>query len=177
MVVMTMLNSGTTNPRPAAPSGASVLAALQAAYPQLTFVDATLFSWNSAEQRVLYRQSRLDKADGVWALLHEVGHATLAHNDFRSDFELLQMEAAAWEQAEELARRFGLTIDSAYVQDCLDSYRDWLHMRSTCPACYERCLQSNAHTYSCHNCNTKWAVSRSRHCRPYRKRGPSFAAL
>lgn len=149
----------------------TLLTQLRHDYPKLHFVEATQFSWNSAERRILYPAKQLSVKSGEWALLHELGHATLSHTDYTSDFDLLRIECAAWEQAHTLAKTYGITIDDEYVQDCLDSYRDWLHLRSTCPTCYERCLQTNKYTYRCHNCGTVWRVSRSRLCRPYRRKG------
>lgn len=104
-----------------------------------------------------------------WALLHETGHALLAHKSYKTDIELLKMEIAAWEKAHELGIQFAIKIDENHVQDCLDTYRDWLHARALCPSCGTRCLQhSSGHEYRCHNCHTSWKVTPSRFCRPYR---------
>ncbi|MBP9853080.1 hypothetical protein KBC77_03790 [Candidatus Saccharibacteria bacterium] len=105
-----------------------------------------------------------------WTLLHETAHALLQHESFTSDIELLQMEVAAWHHARVLAGRFKITIDPDYIEDCLDSYRDWLHARATCPTCFERSLQTDTHTYTCHNCSAKWHVTKSRLCRTYRRK-------
>lgn len=148
---------------------ASTVDRLFAEYAALNFVAGDTFSWDPKNTRICYKTARLESDNGLWALLHEIGHATLGHTDYKNDLELLHMEVAAWEEARQIANQYNITIDDDYIQDALDSYRDWLHVRSTCPKCYERCLQATTHTYLCHNCGTEWHVTRSRLCRPYRK--------
>lgn len=137
-------------------------------YPDLKFIESAHFSWHAGKKHVSYRRVGKNTERNMWALLHELGHALLDHADYRYDIELLQMEVAAWEKARELAEHYRLQIDEDYIQDCLDSYRDWLHLRATCPVCYSRSLQASPSHYSCCNCQTAWQVSRSRLCRPYR---------
>lgn len=144
-------------------------ATIQADFNELTFEPAARFSWHAGKQIISYDESALDNLRGLWALLHEIGHAQLKHADYESDIELVRMEVNAWDKAKQTADQYDLTIDSDYIEDALDSYRDWLHLRSTCPTCFQRCTQRDVHTYACHNCGTSWHVTRSRHCRPYRK--------
>ncbi len=151
------------------PKVSSLLARLQADFPEYEFMESNRFSWHAGKKHVSYNKKPLETNEGNWALLHELGHALLGHTNYESDVELLHMEVAAWQRAKELAGVYGLHVDESYVQDALDSYRDWLHVRATCPTCHERALQSNPVTYSCHNCGTQWHVARSRFCRPYRK--------
>lgn len=147
-----------------------ILAQIQSDYPAIEFVESSQFSWHAGSKLVSYKAFEPDDIRGTWALLHELGHALLDHTDFETDIELLKIEVDAWEQAHTLAKKYGLTIDDNYIQTCLDSYRDWLHLRSTCPTCFERSLQADKHTYRCLNCKTEWHVTRSRLCRPYRKK-------
>lgn len=142
---------------------------LQADYATVSFVDTGQFAWHAGNRHVSYKDTGADPR-GCWALLHELGHALLEHTDYATDIELLQIEVAAWEQAHVLAKSYGIEIDEEYVQDALDSYRDWLHLRSTCPTCHVRSLQQTAKTYACHNCGTQWHVTRSRLCRSYRRK-------
>lgn len=142
---------------------------LYADFADLNFVAGDTFSWDPKNVRICYKPALLEADKGMWALLHEIGHAQLEHTDYNNDVELLHMEVAAWEKAQAIGKDYSITIDNDYIQDALDSYRDWLHVRSTCPRCYERCLQATMHTYHCHNCDTEWHVTRSRLCRPYRK--------
>ena len=142
---------------------------IQADFPDITFEAGSHFSWHAKTRHVSYLPDA-DDPRSLWALLHELGHALLNHTDFSSDIELLNIEVAAWAEAHRLAEKYGITIDQNYIEDNLDSYRDWLHVRATCPTCYERSLQIDRHTYRCHNCGTEWRVTRSRLCRPYRRK-------
>lgn len=146
-----------------------VLASLQAQFPAVQFLAGTMFRWSPRTNQVEYIDSLLDTDRGRWALLHEASHAVLGHTSYESDFELLAMEVAAWEKAKILARNLGLTIDQDHIQDCLDTYRDWLHRRSTCPTCGSVSLQQDSRTYHCHNCLATWHVTAERFCRPYRR--------
>ncbi len=83
----------------------------------------------------------------MWALLHEAGHAKLNHVTYNSDIELVLLEAIAWNEAETLAKEFNEQIDPDYIQDCLDTYRDWLHQRSTCPRCGIVSFQESINNY------------------------------
>jgi hypothetical protein len=155
---------------------ADLLTRITADYPDVQFVESSRYSWHAGQRHVSYsRQSSGNTMHDMFSLLHELGHAILEHQDYIHDIELLQMEVTAWEQANTLASRYGLELDDDYVQDCLDTYRDWLHLRATCPTCYSRSLQSNRSHYRCFNCQTEWQVSRSRLCRPYRLKTPQTA--
>lgn len=142
-----------------------LLAKVRTDYPDVSFEAGSRFAWHARKRQVIYAVQ--DKKSS-WALLHELGHSLLDHTDYTSDIELLQMEVAAWQKAQELAQRYGLKIKTNYIEDCLDTYRDWLHLRATCPACFVRSIQTSPTTYQCYNCQTTWRVSRSRLCRPYR---------
>lgn len=137
-------------------------------FPDIEFGLSSGFSWHAGTKHIAYQT--LDDIRAIWALFHEIGHAELNHTDFSSDMDLLQKEVAAWAEAHKIAKRYKITIDQNYIEDNLDSYRDWLHVRATCPTCYERCMQTDKHTYHCHNCGAEWHVTRSRLCRPYRRR-------
>ena len=147
----------------------TLLAKLRQDFPQLKFEAGELFSWSPKDQRVIYSTSSADDQHPIWSLLHEVGHGLLEHANYSSDFELVKLEAAAWEKATKLAANYGYQIDADHIQDCLDTYRDWLHQRSACPRCHTTSLQRNMTTYCCYNCNAEWRVSRAKICRPYRR--------
>lgn len=152
-----------------------MLEQLQTAFPQLTFVADTRYCWSPTTQAIHYDARRDDEA-ADWSLLHEAGHALLEHNGYLADFELIKLEMAAWTKARELAQRFAVVIDEDHVQDCLDTYRDWLYTRSICPQCSTKALQQQDYEhYRCYNCHARWHVTPSRFCRAYRatKRVPS----
>lgn len=141
---------------------------LQKLLPDVTFQANNSFHWSPAKQTISFIPE--DGDTNNWALLHEAAHALLEHDNYNSDYELLHLEVAAWDEAKELGRRYKITIDENHIQDCLDTYRDWLHQRSTCPSCGSVSFQSSASEYRCHNCYTVWQVTNSRFCRPYRRR-------
>lgn len=116
----------------------------------------------------MYNQETSTQRTAAWSLLHEVGHASLKHHNYSSDLELLQLEAAAWQEGSRIGKSYGYQIDPNHIEDCLDTYRDWLHQRSACPKCTNRSFQQNNRQYTCYNCGTNWSVSLSRFCRPYR---------
>jgi hypothetical protein len=145
-----------------------LLARIASDYPELSFIESAHFAWHAGKQHVSYQKDSKNIEHGIFALLHELGHAILAHNNYKYDIELVQLEGAAWDQARVLAEHYGVTLDENYIEDCLDTYRDWLHLRATCPNCFGRSLQASVSAYRCFNCQTEWSVSRSRLCHPYR---------
>ncbi len=144
-------------------------AKLQKILPDIHFQQGESFYWSPQHKRITYILE--NNEHNTWALLHEASHAILDHSTYNSDYELLHLEVAAWDEAKNLAKKYKISIDEDHIQDCLDTYRDWLHQRSTCPSCSTVCFQSSPNEYRCHNCYTVWRVSNSRFCRPYRLRG------
>jgi hypothetical protein len=147
----------------------TLLDRLQTDHPELTFVEGESFYWSPKDKSVTYMHISTLPEVASWSLLHEVSHGILGHKDYSSDFELVQLEVAAWQHARVIAKDYGIKINPEHIQDCLDTYRDWLHRRSTCPACGTVSLQQDSRTYKCINCSTIWNVSHSRFCRPYRR--------
>jgi hypothetical protein len=135
-------------------------------YPQLHFSEGNVFSWSPKNKTITYKTG--PQKVRAWSLLHELAHAVLEHKSYQTDFELLLLEVAAWDKAKELSENYGIQIDEDHIQDCIDTYRDWLYQRSTCPLCSCTSLQHNSTTYRCFNCSTSWTVTASRFCRPYR---------
>lgn len=141
---------------------------LTARFPELQFVAGSQFCWSPESQEIFYKPGAIGSRDS-WSLLHETGHALLVHRSYQADFELVQMEVAAWQQARTLAQELSITIDEDYIQDCLDTYRDWLYQRSLCPNCSTQCMQqADFKHYRCFNCHTTWRVTANRFARAYR---------
>ena len=149
----------------------TLLSRLKTDYPSLVFSEGASFCWSPQTKEVFYSRERRDEPSAVYSILHEVAHSLLEHAHYSADLELLQMEIAAWEKAKELGKKYGVTVDDEHVQDCLDSYRDWLYRRSICPSCGAKSIQHDNEThYHCFNCRSVWKVAPSRFCRPYRQR-------
>jgi hypothetical protein len=141
--------------------------------PSVEFIEGNVFCWSPETNSITYESTDDNQFSDalqpkIWALCHEIGHAILSHKTYKTDFELLFMEAEAWDKGKELAEIINASIDEDHIQECLDTYRDWLHKRSRCPTCLSTSLQESATLYRCHNCSTQWRVTSSRFCRPYR---------
>jgi ribosomal protein L37AE/L43A len=137
----------------------NLLPTLQKDFPDIKFEAGENFSWWPRDQKIIYSTHQSVADHGVWSLLHEVAHAILSHNNYTNDFDLLKMENLTWRQARILGKKYGISIDADYVQDCLDSYRDWLHNRAKCPKCGVVSLQRKDGKYQCFNCLTTWRGS------------------
>src|SRR3990167_1118365 len=146
----------------------TLISQLQKDYPKIEFKAGDRFIWSPERQVVVFKTTGAADPVAIWSLLHEVGHALLSHNTYKTDFNLVQLEVDAWHKAQELGEKYGHKIDADHIQDCLDTYRDWLYKRSLCPSCSTSSLQSDEYTYKCFNCGSQWHVSKSKLCRPYR---------
>ncbi len=146
-----------------------LLNSLRADYPDIRFIEGEAFFWSPKDASVSYAKISTQPEISTWSLLHEVSHGILGHTDYKTDFELVRLEAEAWQHARKLGAKYDIKIDPEHIEDCLDTYRDWLHRRSTCPSCGTVSAQEDSKTYRCFNCKTSWHVSNSRFCRPYRR--------
>jgi hypothetical protein len=133
-------------------------------YPKFTFRSGKQEHWSPKTKTITFNPSH-----PCYGVIHELAHAILDHNNYQSDFELLKLESDAWELAAKIAKKYNITIDEGHIQNCLDTYRDWLHRRSACPSCGTHVLQKDSNSYYCFNCNTSWHVSSAKFVRAYRK--------
>lgn len=145
-----------------------IVSILQGSYKRLKFRPGDKFYWSPETKEVFYDRDAA-APNGIWSLLHETGHALLEHVSYKADYELIRLEVAAWEKAKALAADMAIRIDEDHIQDCIDTYRDWLYGRSICPSCNNKSLQQGDLThYQCFNCRATWKVTPSRFCRAYR---------
>ncbi|HEV7952287.1 MAG TPA: ImmA/IrrE family metallo-endopeptidase [Candidatus Saccharimonadales bacterium] len=143
------------------PSTISLANKLQSDFTAYTFKASDEFRWSPQENIIFYDQN----SDDIASLLHELAHAALGHASFTKDITLIEMERDAWQYAiTKLAPAYALTINDETVQDSLDTYRDWLHARSTCPHCKATGVQTKKNIYKCILCATKWRVNDARIC-------------
>ncbi len=135
-------------------------------YPTVTFREAEDFLWVPKENVIEYSPS-----GDVAYLLHELGHAILRHDTYSRDIELLAIERAAWTYAaDHLAPIYDVAIDPELIEESLDTYREWMHARSTCPTCDLNGVQSGPLEYRCVSCGTTWSVNEARGCHLRRQR-------
>ena len=134
-------------------------------FPELAFESSDRFAWSPQQQTVFYLSS--ESPDAIAQLLHEVAHGVLQHHTYQRGIELLTMERQAWEYTvHHLAPRYGITLSmqDAVIQDALDTYRDWLHARSVCPACSAAGIEIASRHYRCLHCHETWRVNEARTC-------------
>lgn len=143
-----------------------ILESLRRDFTDIKFVPADKFKWAPEDKTIYYSR---DKQNGDWSLLHEAGHMLCGHESYLDDLGLLRMEVEAWEKAKELAIKYNHSINEEHIQQCLDTYRDWIYKRSTCPNCSQAGAEKSTGQYACINCNHRWQVSSERFCRTYRK--------
>ncbi len=144
------------------PSTNLLLTKLKADFPAIQFKPGESFLWSPSERTLYY--SPLDNEDSAALLLHELSHGLLGHNDYRHDITLVAMERSAWNRAVELGSEYGHTISDEVIENHLDTYRDWLHARSTCPNCSANGHQTEQYAYKCLACGHKWRVNEARIC-------------
>lgn len=145
----------------------NLLTSVKAAYPEISFMQSDDFTWSPKNKAVFHRP--LEEARDEWSLLHELGHGLLDHHTFGLDVDLLRLEVDAWTKAKKISKSFNIKIDDSHIERCIDTYRDWLHRRSTCPNCSTVSFQIDPQNYLCINCTTAWRVGRSRLCRVHRR--------
>lgn len=146
------------------PSHSLLVKELKRDNPEVTFASGHDFMWSPDERTIHY--GKLSTKNATASLLHETAHALLGHLSFDQDIELLAKEAEAWDYAKTiLAPRYNVLISDAHVSEQLDSYRDWMHLRSLCPNCSQTGIQTKTNRYSCINCSGSWQVNDARRCR------------
>lgn len=140
----------------------SITKKLQRDFPDYHFETADSFWWSAAKKTIFY-DPQVPSAHAF--LLHELSHALLGHQGYTRDIELLKLERDAWHHAKTvLAPSYGVTIDDTTTEDNLDTYRQWLHDRSTCPRCDATGLQTKEQLYHCLACGNQWRVNEARLC-------------
>lgn len=131
-------------------------------FPAYTFSRGDGFWWSPDKNTIFFRQPQHNR--DIWDLLHEIAHAELSHTAYTLDIELIQFESRAWSYVTSvLAPRFAITVNPEHIEDHLDTYRQWMFARSTCPNCSQTGLQTK-NTYSCINCKCSWRTNEARLC-------------
>ncbi len=139
------------------PATSSLIKKLAAKFPYLTFSEGAYAHWTPTE-RVVYYNSNEPHAE--WVILHETAHGILDHHTYSRDIELIKLERQAWDYAAEtLAPLFGIPIDNEFIEAQLDTYRDWLHIKSTCPSCQSNGIEQTKQQYLCPHCGQTWQTN------------------
>lgn len=143
---------------------------LQKDYPQFVFQNASVFCWVYETQSIQFNPAILEFDEGIYQLFHELGHALCGHKMFTSGIELLKIEVEAWEKAKQIGKKYSIDINQDHIEKCLDTYRDWLHLRSTCPMCSVIATELDVCRYKCFNCGQQWQTPADQRSRCYRKK-------
>lgn len=130
-----------------------LLRQLQTDYADLQFKTGQYFSFHPPKTIILGPPQQ----NYGLLTLHELAHAILKHRDYTKDIQLIKIESAAWETAKQLSQKYRIAWDEDFVQDHLDSYRNWLHYRSLCPKCHITGYQDQCQSYHCPLCHRSWS--------------------
>lgn len=149
------------------PKTSSLINRLYEDFPHIAFKEGSPSRW-SKDQSTIYYDPQVSHIE--WIILHELGHAHLNHTNYQRDIQLLAMERDAWEYASTLAPRYNLQIAVDFIEDHLDSYRDWLHKKSTCPNCTITGLEVSKQKYRCPACQNEWKTNPGTQSRIYRQK-------
>lgn len=110
--------------------------------------------------------------------LHELGHVLCKHKDYKVDVQRVKIESEAWERAKTVLLKYQKQAEIAdgqkgsgfkkaengeiaeilpewdedFAQEELDTYRDWLHMKSKCRKCGLTRYQTEDGEYHCPRC-------------------------
>ena len=123
-------------------------------YPEISLKIGERFAFRPPNT-IFYNEENLQERPDL-LLLHELGHYLNGNQDYTSDIALLRIESEAWETAKKLAKKYKIKWDEDFVQDRLDSYRDWMHNASLCSVCNINGYQDTNGLYHCPLCNKKW---------------------
>jgi len=137
-------------------------------FPALKFKESEEFYFSAKDNCIYYNKKHAQTELGTFQLLHEIGHALSGHHHYESGIQLIKMESEAWSKAKNIAKQYDLEIPAELVEHCLDSYRDWLHLRSLCPNCKSVSVETDSASYHCFNCLQKWTVPTDQRSRCYR---------
>lgn len=141
----------------------SLVAKLKADFPDIHFKVDDDFYWSPSTKTV--HTAPVKNTDDARMLLHEVAHAILGHSHFKRDIDLVKIEREAWDYVQKtLAPRYAVPASDDDIEDMLDTYREWLHARSTCPHCSMTGIQTDTSLYHCLGCGYDWRVNDARRC-------------
>lgn len=132
------------------PNLKKLIAKLQADYPNLSITAGERTKFTPPNQLFYTKDTT------PLELLHELGHYLLGRHHYSSDIDLLRIEAEAWSQAKNICEQYQIEWNEDYVQDHLDTYRNWLHLTSLCKNCKLAGYQDSSLLYHCPLCGATW---------------------
>ena len=135
----------------------TLLSILKRDYPDFTFKSGKRFSFRP-EKTIIFGPP---EPFCELLLLHELGHALINKNTYKTHIERLKIESLAWQKAKEIYVHYQTTLpglfttawNQNFVEDNLDTYRNWLHTKSLCKKCGLTRYQSDDGAYHCPHCD------------------------
>lgn len=114
----------------------SLVSRLQRDYPEFHFVYGKRFSFRPPKTIVIGPD---EGKNTPLLVFHELGHAISGEYSYALSIERLKIESLAWQEGKKAYQNYqDLALpawDDSFVEDNLDTYRNWLHQKSKCPSC------------------------------------------
>ena len=131
-------------------------------FPAFSFEDSDDFSWDPTTSIIYYDSS---DSQASQRLLHELAHGVLNHQSYERDIDLVALERDAWQYTKlTLGPNYDVTVSPDTIHDDMETYRDWMHIRSLCPKCESNGIETKKLQYTCVNCLHNWRVNDARLC-------------
>ena len=134
----------------------NLISKLTKAHPDLEIKAGDRFQFTPPATLFYAEQTDYSDEEAKLLLLHELGHYLLGENDYRSDIELIEIEAKAWAEAKKLCAKYDVEYNEDFAEDRLDSYRNYLHEASLCKVCQLSGYQDDHGLYHCPLCGASW---------------------
>ena len=140
------------------------LADLKSLYPNFRFQPGPRFLFRPPNT-IFYEPSNPNNAnnsfqDFALQLLHELGHAVSGHRNFQLSIDRIKIETEAWHAAQtilenhhNLQTKYHLFFNQDFAEAHLDTYRRWLHQKTTCKKCGLTMFQDKNQTWYCPHCD------------------------
>ncbi|MBR3204074.1 hypothetical protein IKF81_00095 [Candidatus Saccharibacteria bacterium] len=136
------------------PENQAFLSKIQKEYPFFSIKPGKKFLFRP-QKTILYEEKN---TNFQLLLLHELSHALLNHFTYKTSIERLQIERDAWEKTKILCEKYSIPFDENFIQDELDTYRNWLHQKTICKKCGLTCIETDNHSLFCPKCQKHFQI-------------------
>lgn len=140
-----------------------IITQLSADFPDFDFTYGKRFSFRPPKNIVI---GPYEGKNTLLLVFHELGHAISGEYQYNLAVERLKIESKAWQEAKKIYELCKTndkypdlpSWDDEFVEENLDTYRNWLHTKSRCLSCGLTMLQKPDRSWYCPYCST--------YCRP-----------